>query len=303
MKAKKATLILILLGILVGCTGEISKAGDPYYDETTPVIDLPDSDVDIVDYLFDNGFELVWEDEFNEDRLDLSCWNYEIGNGTDGWGNWEAQYYDCSEDEVSLSDGYLVIRAHNDGTGWKSGRIKTQRRFHFKYGYIEAKVLLPKGTGMWPAFWLLGCDPEDGSISWPHTGEFDIMEYSPGTQGDKVFATLHTGSNNGGNGYPLGEIQIDDEYLAEEHRFGLLWTKDGLSAYYDGHLIGSKERPGADVEEWPFNKYEAFILLNLAVGGNLGGTVPADASEYIYKVDYVRLYQADENGYIRQIPT
>ena len=293
---KKVMLITVavisLIMLAVGCSSEIywPDGNSPWFDTSGKK-----EGEDIIDFLSRNGYAITWADEFDGDELNLDYWNFEVGQGTNGWGNWEAQYYSANETEVFLRDGNLNIVANKVGNTWLSGRIKTQRRMQFKYGYIEARLLLPEGSGMWPAFWLLGCDSEDENRTyWPQTGEFDIMEYSPATQGEnRVYSTLHTQSNNGGNGYGLGDKVFSADEIKEYHRYGLLWTNDFIEVYYDGNLIGRKDRPGNTVEEWPFNTYEAFVLLNLAIGGQLGGDVPEDAVRYEYLIDYVRLYQRD----------
>lgn len=289
-------LICLLLSFMAaGCSGEISScipSKDP--EENTTITDTSkiEEGEDIVDFLLKNGYEKSWFDEFNGEFLDMDSWNYEIGTGDWGWGNNEEQYYSPNVREVSVGDDVLSISANKVGDGWFSGRIKTQRCMQFRYGYIEARVKLPEGTGMWPAFWLLGCN-EDGGIQWPHTGEYDIMEYAPGTNGNKVFSTLHTGSNNGGNGYGLGSASVDDEYLDNYHRFGLLWEPGYIEAYYDGVKVGRKDAPSDNQAQWPFDNVEAFVILNLAIGGNLGGYVPPEATRYEYLIDYVRLYQGE----------
>ena len=289
--------------LLTGCSAEIGS-GNVSSDEnpsSSPVLDTSEikEGEDIVSFIERNGYNLVWSDEFEDASLDLDNWNYEKGRGpgNDGWGNQEIQIYNAfSEDEVKLSDGKLVITASKKDDGnWYSGRIKTQRRMQFRYGYVEASLLLPQGSGMWPAFWMLGCDQDNKNItSWPLTGEFDIMEYSPATQGEnRVYSTLHTASNNGGNGYPLGEKVLGDDEMMEYHRFGLLWTEEYIEIYYDGVCSGMVDCPSDEsLSRWPFNEYEAFILLNLAVGGVLGGPIQ-DMGSYTYLIDYVRLYQTD----------
>ncbi len=301
-------ILIFLFFIFVSCSAELGKGIDPGKNDEigdsekphSPSLDtsLINEGEDIVDFLIRNGYAISWQDEFNGEELNTTYWNYEIGNGSNGWGNRELQYYSDNERDVFLSDGKLNIVANKVNGHWFSGRIKTQRRMQFRYGYVEASVLLPKGSGMWPAFWMLGCYSEgNGGTSWPSTGEFDIMEYSPATQGNKIYSTLHTASNNGENGYGVGFYEgVDEEYLNSYHRFGILWTEDFIEIYYDGKKVGRKDKPSDNVNEWPFNEYDAFILLNLAIGGILGGDVPDDAVKYEYLIDYVRLYQRDGEG-------
>lgn len=300
-KAKSCIILFLLFLLIIGCSNEMSgehpDIDSPDVDDDQKPLEYLDTsligeDEDIIDFLFRQGYMLTWSDEFNSDSLDLEVWEYERGDG--GWGNQELQYYSKNPEDVNVSDGNLNIIANYRDGRWFSGRLTTQHQMSFKYGYIEANVKLPSGKGMWPAFWLLGCDPQNNnSINWPYTGEFDIMEYSPSTQGEnRVYSTLHTSSNHGGSGYDLGDKTYENDISEDYHRFGMLWTEYFIEVYYDGKLIGRKECPtNYNVDNWPFNHYNAFVILNLAIGGVLGGDGHQNYARYEYLIDYVRLYQ------------
>ncbi|MEW6566376.1 MAG: glycoside hydrolase family 16 protein [Spirochaetota bacterium] len=246
---------------------------------------LPPEDNSLVDM---DGRTLVWSDEFNgtSDAPDSSKWTYDLGAG--GWGNNEVQTYTNTRTNSFVSNGTLKIKAVKSGSSWTSARLKTQGLYSFKYGYIEARIKLPAGTGMWPAFWMLGNNI--GTVGWPTCGEIDVMEYSPGVVGMyKVFGTVHYPDSNGAHLYTsLGEL-IDSSVVSAFHTYGVKWDSTSLTLYIDGKKVGTTYTKKADTP-WPFDQH-FFIILNVAMGGNLGGTIPADLTETTMEVDYVRVYQ------------
>lgn len=241
------------------------------------------------------GYSLVWNDEFTGGSLDTSKWGYEIGNNN-GWGNNEIQNYTKTSSNVAVSDGTLKITALKDEQDkWTSGRILTRGKYSCTYGYIEARVKLPEGNGMWPAFWMLGVTQMD-TINWPDTGEIDIMEYSPSTTGtDMIYSTVHTKNGNGGSGTSLSGGRRKIEAVSDDfHRFGVLWTEEYLQVYYDGVKVGEKYAPTAKTAgNWPFDMTN-FIILNMAIGGVLGGIIDPQTTRFVYEVDYVRVYQKQD---------
>ena len=129
-----------------------------------------------------NLTQLTIQDEFDGGSLNSSVWNYDLGIGNsisgDGWGNNELQYYTDRPENIKIEDGLLHITARREsymGAGYTSARINTQGKFTQRYGRFEARIQLPWGQGMWPAFWMLGSNIDD--VGWPHCGEIDIMEY------------------------------------------------------------------------------------------------------------------------------
>ncbi|HCQ15079.1 MAG TPA: glycoside hydrolase, partial [Cryomorphaceae bacterium] len=145
-----------------------------------------------------NGYNLVWQDDFNGNSLSTTDWNYEIGTGSNGWGNNELQYY--RKENTEVKDGYLIITAKKENFGgreYTSSRLTTQGKQSFKYGRIDIRAALPYGQGIWPALWMLGSS--HSSVGWPRCGEIDIMEMVggnvPGGGESRVHGTVHWDNN------------------------------------------------------------------------------------------------------------
>lgn len=232
-------------------------------------------------------WRLVWSDEFNGAVLDTTKWTYDVG-GT-GWGNNEDEFYTKELTNVRVEDGNLVIEAKEQSYylhDYTSGRIKTQGLASWTYGRIEARIKIPIGQGVWPAFWMLGEDITTNA--WPRCGEIDIME-NIGSEPNTIYATLHGPGYSGGNGighsFKLDRIVSDDF-----HVFAVDWLPGEIHWYVDDVLyktITKGDVPGQWVYDHPF-----FIILNVAVGGNWPGDPnPATAFPQQMLVDYVRVYQ------------
>jgi beta-glucanase (GH16 family) len=238
--------------------------------------------------------EIVWADEFTIDGTpDSSKWNFDIGTGQNGWGNNELQYYTDRLQNIEVKNGMLHIKAVKEaylGSSYTSAKITTKGVFEQKYGRYEAKIKLPWGQGLWPAFWLLG-DDSNGSVIWPQIGEIDIMEYR-GQQPTIVHGSIH------GPGYSAGEAITksyslpNDRFDTDFHIFGIEWGPNYINYYVDDVLYNqitpSSLPAGA---EWVFNDNNFYIILNLAVGGSFVGspnTQTVFPQEMI--VDYVRVY-------------
>jgi len=251
-------------------------------------------------------WKLVWSDEFNNSAgtaPNPSIWGQEVGDGTvngiPGWGNSELEYYTAGAANAATDGlGNLQISAREaDGSlmcyygpcEYTSARLLTKNRFEVAYGRIEARVKVPSGSGLWPAFWMLGTDIDQ--VSWPQTGEIDIMEYV-GRVPNQAFGTLHgpgySGGQSYGASYDLG-VPVADNF----HVFAVEWQPDRITWFIDGiqYFSATPDDPFLQGKQWVFN-HPFFILLNLAVGGNFGGSVGDDtlfpATAF---VDYVRLYQ------------
>ncbi len=245
-------------------------------------------------------YNLVWSDDFNRtsatDSLpDSSKWTYNTGTGDNGWGNSELQYYTDRPENVVLKDGKLHITAIEEtyaGSGYTSGRILTKELYQTTYGRFEAKIKLPWGQGLWPAFWLLGVD-DNGEVNWPTTGEIDIMEYV-GQEPTIVHGTIHGPGYSGGEGVTKSYSLTNDRFDTGFHVFGIEWGENYINYYVDDVLYN--QITPADLPEgkkWVFNNdKEFFIILNLAVGGSFVG---APNSETVFpqtmEVDYVKVYQ------------
>ncbi|MCR9131718.1 MAG: glycoside hydrolase family 16 protein [bacterium] len=243
---------------------------------------------------------LVWSDEFDtEGSIDTTKWLFDIGTGveifgTPGWGNNELQYYTDRPENIKVENGLLEITAIKEnfnGSGYTSAKILTRGLFERTYGRYEARILLPFGQGIWPAFWLLG-DDSNGSVIWPQIGEIDIMEYR-GQQPTIIHGSVH------GPGYSAGQAVTDEYSLrsgrfdSEFHVFAIEWGPDFIRYFVDDELYN--EITPADVNgEWVFNDNVFYIILNVAVGGSFVGSpnssTPFPQAMY---VDYVRVYAHD----------
>lgn len=239
-------------------------------------------------------FNLVFQDEFEVNGApNPAIWSYDIGSGTSGWGNNELQYYTNSADNVVVQNGYLIITAKKEslgGANYTSARLKTKVNFEQKYGRFEARVKLPTGKGLFPAFWMLGSNFDQ--VGWPQCGEIDIMEYI-GSKPTEVFGTIHGPGFSAGNSISKKYSLLNSRFDTGFHVFGVEWTANHINWYIDDVLYSQIKR--GDVEnkggEWVFDN-SFFMLLNLAVGGNLPGS-PDTNTNFPQRmiVDYVRVYQ------------
>jgi len=245
------------------------------------------------------NWTLVWSDEFNGPNgsgVDPAKWTSEVGGG--GWGNNELQYYTNRLQNAYVSDGSLIIKAikekytGSDGVrrNYTSARLKTQTKFEQAYGRFEARIKIPYGQGIWPAFWMLGNNI--GSAGWPACGEIDIME-NIGREPSIVHGTIHGPGYSGGGG--IGgqyTLQNNQRFADDFHTFAIEWEPDVIRWYVDGNLYQTRapnDLPSgaAWVYDHPF-----FMLLNVAVGGDWPGR-PDRTTVFpqLMQIDYVRVYQ------------
>jgi beta-glucanase (GH16 family) len=254
----------------------------------------------------DANEKLVWSEEFTSEAMrsqpNPANWIYETGGG--GWGNQELETYcawgsntaPCSAAQPNSwvgRDGYLHIVARRMGDGhYTSARLATQGLQSFQYGRIEARIRIPHGQGMWPAFWMLGDDIR--SVEWPACGEFDIME-NIGKTPDTIYGSIHGTGFTGGIITHRYSLPKHAAFAKKFHIYGLLWSPDKVQFYIDSpQNIYATETP-ADLPAgavWPFNKGKFFFLLNLAVGGAWPGN-PDASTKFPQQmlVDWVRVYQ------------
>jgi beta-glucanase (GH16 family) len=237
------------------------------------------------------GWTLIWHDEFDEELIDTSKWEIEIGGH--GWGNNEWQFYTDRLENVRVEDGLLIIEAREERyirRNYTSGRLKTQGLFTFTYGRVNARMKLPYGQGIWPAFWMLGESLKD--VGWPRSGEIDIMEHI-GRKPTHIYGTVHGPGYSAGGG--VGHFTTFPEGSLSEnfHVYAIEWEPDEIRWYVDDNQffkLTPEQVPGEWVYDHPF-----FILINLAVGGNWPG-YPNESTvfpQFLY-VDYVRVYQRPE---------
>ena len=234
------------------------------------------------------GWTLSWHDEFDTKKIDSEIWTFDLGAG--GWGNGEAEYYTNRPENARIEKGMLVIEARQEkyeGSYYTSARLKTQDLQEVLYGRVEARIKVPSGLGLWPAFWMLGSD-FDGT-NWPDCGEIDIMEHI-GKEPDLILGTLH------GPGYSgaLGKSQWNRQNynIADEfHTYAIEWEADQIRWYYDDIEYFKVNRTDLNDNKWVFDK-PFFVILNLALGGTLPGPIGLDTEfpAQMY-VDYVRVYQ------------
>ena len=326
MKMKKKMLASIfVIGMSMGILA-CGKPADKTIKQETPEIEEISTDAleETQDTYVDNpdrseeGYTLIWSDEFDGDSLDTSKWSCQIGTGTSegltDWGNQELEYYTDEEKNVRVENGELIITAIKEeervgGKLFTSARIRTVTDegdvlFSTKYGRVEARIKLPKGEGLWPAFWML---PVDDSIynEWASSGEVDIME-ARGRLPEKIEGTIHYGQNWPNNVYKGGEYEFPEgEDITDYHLYSLEWEPGVLRWYIDNECYHSTEQwfskgPASAADyTWPAPfDVPFYILLNMAVGGTFDLQSNPYATEYPaeMKVDYVRVYQKEE-GY------
>lgn len=224
-------------------------------------------------------YHLVWSDEFNGEQVDTSVWQFETG--ANGWGNHEQEFYQAAN--ATEANGNLVITASKEsssGHPYTSSRMRTLGRKSFKYGKIEARMKVPVGQGLWPAFWMMGDDMT--SVKWPACGETDIVEHI--NTENTIYGTIHWDSN--GHKQSSGHISTTP---AEFHVYGVEWDADSIKWFVDNIQYHAANINSNNTEEFhqPF-----FIIFNLAVGGDWPGQ-KIDDSLFPAKmyVDYVRVYQ------------
>ena len=243
------------------------------------------------------ALRLVWKEEFDAARLDPQTWFFETGDGSQygiaGWGNNELEWY--LPDSALPSDGKLLITARAEtvqGRHYTSARLNTRDRFAFRYGRIEARIRLPAGQGLWPAFWLL---PQESAYgTWAASGEIDILEARNlgGTGGNTIYGGLAYGGP-----WP-NQVVSGEDYLvasnvtAEFHVYAFEWDVAEARWYVDGTLFAVRNTWSSTGGAFPAPFDKPFhILLNLAVGGNYPGS-PTSSTVFpaTMEVDYVRVY-------------
>jgi beta-glucanase (GH16 family) len=252
----------------------------------------------------DGAWALVWSDEFNQPdgaAPDSTKWGYDEGVGNNGWGNNELEYYTNRAKNVSIQHGNLVITAiqerYVDSAGvtrrFTSARIKTRELFAQAYGRFEARIKIPDGLGLWPAFWMLGDNIK--SVGWPSCGEIDVME-NRGKEPATVHGTIHGPGYSGAAGVTSAYALFGGRRFADDyHVFAVEWEPNAIRFYVDNDLYAT--RTPADLPsgtKWVYD-HPFFILLNLAVGGNWPGP-PDDTTSFpaAMRVEYVRVYRKSD---------
>ncbi|NOS72528.1 MAG: glycoside hydrolase family 16 protein [Verrucomicrobia bacterium] len=241
------------------------------------------------------GWTLVWADEFTQadgSSPNSTKWAYDIGTSSGGWGNNELEYYTSRTNNVRIENGQLVIEARQEnylGSSYTSARLKTQGKVSWAYGRIEARIKVPRGQGIWPAFWMLGTNIT--SVGWPTCGEIDVME-NIGKEPALVHGTVHGPGYSGGSGIGASYSLPGTGAFADDfHIFAVEWTTNRIKWFVDGlqyFSVNPASLPGG--ASWVYTQPQ-FVLLNLAVGGNWPG-FPDGTTTFPQRmlVDYVRVY-------------
>jgi len=246
-----------------------------------------------------DAWELTWSDEFEGpagQSPDPGRWTFDVGTGRNGWGNGQLEYDTARPENASLDgQGRLVITSRKEsylGSEYTSARLLTKGLFAQRYGRFEARMKLPRGRGLWPAFWMLGANFD--TVEWPQCGEIDVMEYR-GQEPSRVTGTIHGPGYSGGGGI-TGSIDLPAGAAFDQdfHLFAVEWTPDWVAWELDGEVwqvvtAGAIPAGAAWVFDQPF-----FLLLNVAVGGTYVGApdpaiFPPEGIPTV--IDYVRVYR------------
>jgi beta-glucanase (GH16 family) len=236
------------------------------------------------------GWELAWADEFDQadgSVPDPAKWGYDIGGW--GWGNEERQYYTDRPVNARIEDGCLVIEAREEpfeGNDYTSARLVTKDKWTWRYGRIEARIQVPRGQGIWPAFWMLGDD--FGSVGWPQCGEIDIMEHI-GREPRTAYGTIH-GPGYSGSDSVGGSTSFPVDLADAFHLFAIEWEENAIRWYVDDILFFTATPAQVRGDPWVFD-HPFFLILNVAVGGRWPG-YPDDTTVFPQqmRVAYVRVY-------------
>lgn len=228
--------------------------------------------------------KLVWSDEFDVNGApDSSKWGYDLGNNS-GWGNNELEYYTNDIKNSVVSNGTLkinLIKESISGFNYSSARLLSKGKYSFKYGRVDIRAKIPSGGGTWPALWMLG--DNISTAGWPACGEVDIMEHV-GNQLNKIFGTLHYPGRSGGNA-DGNTINISTA-TTDFHIYSVEWNSNSIKFMVDNQVYHSYVNSATS----PFNQ-NFFLIMNVAMGGNFGGTVDTNVTSATMEVDYVRVYQ------------
>jgi hypothetical protein len=233
-----------------------------------------------------DGYDLVWQDEFNGNSVDMANWTFETGGN---WYNNELQYY--RTENAWVADDVLTIEARKEnygGRNYTSARMITQNKRSFKYGRVDIRAILPEGQGLWPALWMLGSNI--GSAGWPKCGEIDIMEMIGGSGREKtVHSTMHWDDGNGHASYGLSYTSNTKTFHEKYHVFSIIWDETQIRSYVDDQQYFTIDITPPALSEF---HQEHFFIFNVAVGGIWPGN-PDQTTIFPQqmKVDYIRVFQ------------
>lgn len=244
------------------------------------------------------GYTLVWADEFDTPGgPDPARWVHDTARNKEGWHNNERQYYAGPRTaNAEVRDGKLHIRARKEtmpaapdwgGQAYTSARLLTRGKAEWTYGFFEVSARMPCGKGTWPAIWMLGTGGR-----WPEDGELDIMEHV-GHDPDRISSAVHVAAGHAGQAFS-GGVPVKDA-CKRFHRYQMLWDAGGVTFGMDGFAHMRYPKTDLGPRAWPFDA-PMYLLLNLAIGGDLGGPVDDRIFPVTMEVDYVRVYQAPKTS-------
>jgi len=292
------------------CLVVASNAGDADY--------LPAADeirtVSITQPIASLDKTLLWADEFTGSAgtgPSSTNWSSTLGDGCNssagcGWGNGESEAYAACASKLD-GEGNMVITASTP-TGdptctsnktWTSAKFTSLGKQHFTYGYFEARMKMPSGGGTWPAFWTLGSNI--GSVSWPRCGELDIMEYAGNNPG-RTTSAVHYANSSGVHDYKSGQLETNTVLASSYHTYGLLWLPNELTFTFDGRPVTTVKKSDTGLSYWPFGPSangalpKQYVIFNLAMGGNYGGSIEGGLNKATFSIDYVRYYSVSGYG-------
>lgn len=245
------------------------------------------------------GWDIVWQDEFDGESLDINKWSHEVGGH--GFGNNELQYYTDDSSNSFIDNGILHIRAKYEPAGigspnnlrnFSSARLRTVGKGDWQYGRIDVRAKIALGQGIWPAIWMLPSDWIYGG--WPKSGEIDIMEHVGHDEG-RIHGSVHTESYNHIIGTQRTNSKLIENVKTLFHIYSIEWSEQKIDFFIDDTLhFTFKNDFTNDFRTWPFNE-RFHLLLNVAVGGNWPGP-PNNTTVFPQdmEVDYVRVYEKQE---------
>ncbi len=262
-------------------------------------------------------YKLVWSDEFEgTGAINADNWHHQTQLPDGGnWFNNEVQHYTNRTDNSSVADGVLSITAKREeftdqGVTKSFTSARLNSKYAFTYGRVDVRAKLPASLGTWPAIWMLGREINEpgnfwhdtyGTTNWPQVGEIDIMEQKGTSAADKesIIGTVHTGANSGGASIG-GSISLTNEDT-EFKTYSIIWTEEEIQFLVDGNNYftynpetnAATSATGRTAATWPFDSPQ-YLLLNIAMGGDLGGAIPAGFQQDAMEIDYVRVYQQDQ---------
>ncbi len=255
-------------------------------------VDLPYGNEDYTTPESYEGWKLAWKDEFDGNEINSNWWTHEIGNGNNGWGNNELQYYTDASENSRVENGNLIIEARNDswnGHEFTSARMVTKEKESFGYSRIDIRAKLPFGQGIWPALWMLGDNIDQ--VGWPACGEIDIMEMI-GNQPSTTHATVHFGTDFASHKYSGNSYQVSNEIFNDRfHVFSVVKEVNQMWFYVDDILIYEFSSNDTQGMSYPFNQ-NYFLIFNVAIGGNWPGN-PDGTTQFPQQmiVDYIRVFE------------